>query len=353
MISIHILSIAAVYSMRAFANQANIDIEALGDQFLAYWMSSKQFVESFIFSILFAILFVLVNAISHRFKWDRFSFSRVILLKTGVYFLGALVIVFFISGVIFGLGFIDYSDYQRYQASKYEAVLLTIVPIYLIFLVILLNFIIQTAKKIGNQNLYHFLTGKYHKPVLEDRIFLFLDMKSSTTFAEQLGSQKYSRLIKDCFDDLNYLVNQFYAEIYQYVGDETVLTWKMNQGLKDARFLKVFFAFQKALRKRKHYYVKEYGTMPEFKAGAHGGELSVSEVGNIRRDIAYYGDVINTASRIQSICNQYHEHFLISGSLIQKVNVPKEIEVSSIGKLELRGRVKMEEIFAARSVSGE
>lgn len=351
MVSIQALSIAAVYSIRSFVGQANIDVEALGNPVLVYWMSSKQFVESFIFAVLFSILFVLVNELSHRKKWDRFSFSKVILLKTGVYLLGVISIVLCISAVIFGFGFLSYDEFFGYDPSIDEFILLAIIPPYLIFLVVLLNFIMQTARKIGNQNLYHFLTGRYHKPVLEERIFLFLDMKSSTTFAEQLGSQKYSRLIKDCFDDMNYLLNEFDAEIYQYVGDEMVLTWQMARGLKEARFLRIFFAFQKALEERKQYYLSEYGSMPVFKAGAHGGELSVSEVGNIRRDIAYYGDVINTASRIQSICNQFNEHFLISGELLEKVRVPGYIELAPIGKVELRGKEHLEEIYAARSTS--
>lgn len=351
MFSVYVLSVSAVYSIRAFLHQAQIDVETLNRPLLIYWISSKQFVESTIFSVLFAVLFMFINAFAVKKKWDRFTFSKVIILKTVAYLIGLAFIFLIIYGIISGFEFFAPEELNNYQLSHNEIILLVTILTFLLFLIILLNFIMQTARKIGNQNLFHFLTGKYHSPVLEERIFLFLDMKSSTTFAERLGSQKYSRLIKDCFDDMNYLVNQFDAEIYQYVGDEMVLTWQMSRGLKKARCLTIFFAFQKALKDRQQYYISEYGSLPEFKAGAHGGKLSVSEVGNIRRDIAYYGDVINTASRIQSICNQYNEYFLISEELLEKIRVPGHIQVSSIGKVELRGKEHPKEIFAVRDTS--
>jgi hypothetical protein len=41
--------------------------------------------------------------------------------------------------------------------------------------------------KLGQSVLFNYPTGKYHRSVEEDRIFMFLDMKSSTAFAESLA----------------------------------------------------------------------------------------------------------------------------------------------------------------------
>jgi class 3 adenylate cyclase len=40
----------------------------------------------------------------------------------------------------------------------------------------------------------------------------------------------------------------------------------------------------------------------------HYGHPAV-EVGDIRRDIAYHGDTLNTASRIQGLCNEFGAEF--------------------------------------------
>lgn len=346
--NINIISLMSVLSIRSFLSHTGIDVNELNDPIAKYWVSSKQLIESLLFSIFIGILFILVNELSERLKWDRFTFWKVILLKSGVYLLGFIIISFLISGIIIGFGFFPIDALQQYRFTSSILFVLGVTIIYLIFLVILLYFIIQTTKKVGSTNLMSFLTGRYHAPIVEERIFLFLDLKSSTTHAEKLGHLKFSSLIKDCFDDMNLLVDQFDAEIYQYVGDEIVLTWEMDEGISDLNFIQLFFAFRKALLQRKEYYLSEYGLVPRFKAGAHGGLITVAEVGNIRRDIAFHGDVINTAARIQSICNQYEEELLVSADLIKKVHSMNGFITASLGEIHLRGKQKTVDIVAVK-----
>ncbi len=144
---------------------------------------------------------------------------------------------------------------------------------------------------------------------------MFLDLRSSTTYAEQIGHEKFSEMIQDCFYDLAMVVEEHRAEIYQYVGDEAVLTWKMKNGLSDHNSLRAFFAFDDRLKSRSEYYREKYGFIPEFKAGLNGGEVMVAEVGEIKKEIAYHGDVLNTGARIQARCNFYGRNLLISERL--------------------------------------
>ena len=69
------------------------------------------------------------------------------------------------------------------------------------------------------------MTGKFYKPREENRIFMFVDLKGSTTIAEKIGHKKYSLLLQDCFRDFS-IVAKYNAQIYQYVGDEVVVSWK-------------------------------------------------------------------------------------------------------------------------------
>ncbi|MCP4713222.1 MAG: hypothetical protein GY869_31715, partial [Planctomycetes bacterium] len=88
-------------------------------------------------------------------------------------------------------------------------------------------FILQVSDKFGQGVLVNFLLGKYHQPKEEERIFMFLDLKSSTTYAEKLGHLRYSRLIQDCFFDITEVILRHDAVIYQYVGDEVILSWPL------------------------------------------------------------------------------------------------------------------------------
>ena len=83
-------------------------------------------------------------------------------------------------------------------------------------------------RKFGYGVLWNLITGYYRNPKEEKKVFMFLDLQSSTSIDEQLGHLKYSQLIQDCFYDLNMILNRYNAEIYQYVGDEAVLTCKLK-----------------------------------------------------------------------------------------------------------------------------
>lgn len=156
------------------------------------------------------------------------------------------------------------------------------------------------------------MMGRYRKPQVEKRIFMFMDLKGSTTHAETLGHIRYSAMVRDLFQDVNRMVPRFEAEIYQYVGDEVVLTWDLHDGPEARRCLLLFYAVQDAIKDRASVYQQRYGTVPCFKAGVHAGIVTAVEIGDIKREVAYHGDTVNTAARIQSMSNEFGRILLIS-----------------------------------------
>src|SRR5690606_14690721 len=100
--------------------------------------------------------------------------------------------------------------------------------------------------------------------------------------------------------------------VYQYVGDEIVISWKVNEKMENMSCVQFFFACEEQFLNRSEYYIKKYDLVPCFKAGLHLGKVTAVEIGEIKRDIAYHGDTLNTAARIQGMCNQYDKKILIS-----------------------------------------
>ncbi len=218
--------------------------------------------------------------------------------------------------------------------------------VYSVFITVLINFISQVNKKFGPGILLPMFFGKYHQPIVEERIFMFLDLKDSTPYAEKLGHVKFSQLIQDCFYDLNIIVADFNAEIYQYVGDEAILCWKIKEGVKDLNCIAVFFAFKEKLTENSLSYQNKYGLMPEFKAGVNVGEATIAEVGDVKREIAYHGDVLNTAARIQGVCNTYNKALLISDKLEALLDINDEYHKEPVGAVELKGKAEPVKIYS-------
>ena len=208
-------------------------------------------------------------------------------------------------------------------------------------------FILQVSEKFGRGVLLNFILGKYHRPKAEDRIFMFLDLTSSTAYAERLGHIKYSKLIQDCFYDLTKAASNCDAQIYQYVGDEVVLTWSKKQGLKNNNCIKLFFEFAETLNRKGEHYKKEFGLIPEFKAGIHLGEVTVVEVGELKKELAYHGDALNTTARIRSSCNSFNKNLLISADLLSLlIDIDKSYKVESIGICKLKGKRNVIALFS-------
>ena len=206
--------------------------------------------------------------------------------------------------------------------------------------------IIKLAKeRFGLNIMLNLILGRYRKPREEERIFMFLDLKASTTIAENLGHYEYSRFIQDCFYDLNKIIKRYNAEIYQYVGDEVVLSWPINKGLRNNNCIKLFYAYIKVLDRRSKYYKKKYGIVPYFKAGIHCGKLIIAQVGIEKKELAFHGDVINTASRIQDLCNDYNSPLLASEALLNRLALKPFFKIHPKGSIELKGKEQTVNVF--------
>lgn len=211
---------------------------------------------------------------------------------------------------------------------------------YYFFMNLMISFINQVNKKYGPGVLVPLLLGRYRAPKEEERIFMFMDLKSSTFTAERLGHLKYSAFIRDCFADINEVLYPFCAQVYQYVGDEIVITWPEAEGLRDNYCIRFYFAVKAKFAERALYYQNSYGLLPVFKAGLHTGKVTAVEIGEVKKDIAYHGDTLNTAARIQSVCNEFQKDFLASEHLINRVAVQSNLKIEHLGSVLLRGKAE-------------
>ncbi|MFA9371672.1 MAG: adenylate/guanylate cyclase domain-containing protein [Labilibaculum antarcticum] len=200
--------------------------------------------------------------------------------------------------------------------------------------------------KYGPGMLRSFLLGKYFHPKREERVFMFLDLRSSTSIAEKLGEEQYFNFLKDVFRDSTSSILLSKGEIYQYVGDEIVISWPTKKGIENANCINCFFDIRKKLKKNSKYYLDTYDVTPEFKAGLHYGYVMAGEIGVIKRDIAFSGDVLNTTSRIQSKCNDFGVDILFSKLLLSKLNLSTEsYTTQNIGEIHLRGKEQKVELY--------
>lgn len=204
--------------------------------------------------------------------------------------------------------------------------------------------------KYGPGVLGKLLTGRYHNPLEEERIFLFADINHSTAIAERLGHIRFFNLLNDFFRDITNSIIDTGGEIYQYVGDEIVISWPIKRGVHKANCIRCFYFMQEAIQKKAPKYMEKYGEVPYFKAGLHAGLVTSGEIGVIKKDIVYSGDVLNTTSRIINLCHQYETRILLSKYLLDKLNLPPhDLAPERMGIFELKGKRQKVEIYTLTS----
>ena len=278
------------------------------------------------------------SALAERFR--RRPFWAAVLLKTMTY-VAALAAIVLGIGMI--LGRLEGRPFDEFVEALPQN-LAAMATAFLLYMVII--FLRQLDRLLGPGVLLRYVTGRYHRPRREQRVFMFVDITCSTELSERLSLEAYYGLVNDFFHDVSRPVLDTRGEIYQYVGDEVVITWKLDQGVKDANCVRAFFQIDAAVRANADRYLTRYGAIPDFKAGLHSGEVIAAEMGDLKKEIAFNGETLNVTARIQGECNRLGRRLLASRSLLDRLDLPAELTAEPMGAVALRGVGEPLEIVA-------
>jgi len=214
-----------------------------------------------------------------------------------------------------------------------------------------LDTVLRLARHIKGRGAYH--VEKYAPPTSDERVFLFLDLADSTGIAERLGHEEYSRLIRACYHDLTDLVIRHRAEIYQYVGDEAVLSCSLADGLANADCLRILFAFSDKLAARREKYEASFDVQPSFRGAVDMGPVTKAKLGGVSPEIAYHGDVLNTASRILELAKVHQESLLISGRVRDAVQTVPGVVTRFVAEVVPRGKSERLRVYSVNPITSK
>ena len=262
----------------------------------------------------------------------RLSFARAVLVRACL-FTAVIVACFVLNRPIFGF----LHGFERSGLHYFGLPLLRdTVLAFVIFLVI--SEFLQMRRVIGGRTLNNLLLGRYHQPVREERVFMLVDIKGSTTLAERLGDQEAHAFITSAFFDIDQPILEHGGEVYSYVGDELIASWPLREGVDGARCVRCVLAIQDALARRADDYRRTFGTAPAVRVVLHAGPVVAGECGDAKLAIVYLGDTLNTAARIEETAKAIGRDCLISDPLLARLDLPPTLRVEPLGSFQLRGR---------------
>lgn len=281
----------------------------------------------------------------YRDKPYGFTIAAVVISFIMVVSLIAVILALVAAPLQTGKGYGDAATIESFRQYLFDPLHLKNIIVWS-GVVALTQIMLQFNTKFGEGNLWNMIKGKYQTPKMENRIFMFVDLNGSTTIAEKLGDEKYHSLLRNYFADITNPIIDNKGEIYQYVGDEVIISWKFEDGIAGWHCIDCFFAMREKIQEQAEVYMNKFGLIPEFKAGAHLGNVVVGEVGVIKRDITFSGDVLNTTSRIQGKCKEFNVPVIASGELVNALPPAEKYTITFLGSIQLRGKEKDMELNA-------
>lgn len=260
-------------------------------------------------------------------------------------FLAYLIFMVLAIGICFSITISIYDGWDIVFKSSYRYFMFffstaVVVPT---FSIGLLNII----DMIGPRHFLHFLVGTYHQPVRRDRIVLFLDMVGSTAMAERMPPEKGMALIAMFIHDAGAIFRRHQGDIVNYTGDGLVVLWPRrgaNRALASAYELHMW------VNSKRKEYLKEFGYAPDFRVGIHAGVVIMGQIGEEKLFIGLYGDVVNTAARIEQLNKSLGTKILLSRDATKFMDNHWLVRLKKVGEQDIRGRKKPVRVYTLKNI---
>jgi adenylate cyclase len=210
----------------------------------------------------------------------------------------------------------------------------------------LIIFVLRVRELLGRDIFANMLISKYRKPVVEERVFLFIDLVDSTAFAERNGDLRAQQYLSALFTAFAEPVRRHKGAIDDYIGDAAIITWPLKRGIEKARCVSCVFEIFDVIEASAEKWLKAYGQVPRLRAALHGGTIITAEIGVDHHKIAYFGDTVNTTARLETMCRSLNRPILISADLASRIEMPETVAVEALGTHALRGRGQMLKVMS-------
>ena len=307
------------------------------------------YINGIVIGVLLALLFSFYEFILFSGSIKKLKFYKIFLIRVILYSLTVFGTIFLVL-VVYRMLYYDLNFYAVLKSDEFNTYLVkkdfNVLIAYTLGIITIVNFTMQMNRKMGQGVLWSFITGAYYHPREVERIIMFISIKDAKHIIEKLGRLKYHKYLKEIHFDITDSIIYHKGEIYEYVDNDVVVIWRKSNGMEQANCIRLFFFIRNKIDAEKIKYFEKYGVIPRFHASLHMGTLIRGEIGDVKSEIRYSGDAMNTTARILGQTTGENE-FLISSNLLNKLELPILYEASHFAEVKLKGK---ENILSLHSV---
>jgi adenylate cyclase len=212
---------------------------------------------------------------------------------------------------------------------------------------VLVNFTRVISFKIGRGVLIDFILGVYQKPRLVERVFLLLQITNANQLLKEYTLESYHNFLNKIYKEIAIAAMYNGGYVYEYVDNQIILYWKAPKRGWQSHLFPCYNAILAVMKNNEAYFNKAYNLVPKLVCVAHGGEVVQAEIGELKTEIVFHGDVLNTVGRMMQVAIERGKVLVISEYVQQHIiNKEESVQINSIGQIALRGKQQPVDLFS-------
>lgn len=206
------------------------------------------------------------------------------------------------------------------------------------------------------------LFGQYVSPEVQEKLVrerahltgerkviavLFSDLRGFTTLSEGRTPSEVVELLNRYFDRMVAAINKHGGTVDKFIGDAVMATFGGLLPVENPAAA----ALDAALEMRRELKALN-AELPGLDngIGVHFGEVLQGPIGSTeRKEFTVIGDVVNTASRLESATKELKAHIVLSDALVNALPESRRAELVKLGDVMLKGKEKPVTTWAPKS----
>lgn len=175
---------------------------------------------------------------------------------------------------------------------------------------------------------------------------LFCDVKGFTSLSEKYEAEKLVTNLNELFKEIVNIIFENEGTVDKFIGDCVMAYWGDMTSSEENEFLAVKTALEikQKVDELKIKNAAEDKIVFDVKIGINTGEAILGLAGTDKiMSYTAMGDAVNVAARLETACSQYEKDILISKTTYDCVK--DKIEASNIGKISIKGKDEMIEVY--------
>ncbi|MCZ6634133.1 MAG: response regulator [bacterium] len=180
------------------------------------------------------------------------------------------------------------------------------------------------------------------------------DIRDFTTFSESVTCEACYAFLNSYFTVMEPGIRKFGGFVYQYVGDEIMALFKLEEDQYADNAVRAAVEIQNRILVDYNLKREEKGSAPiRIGVGLNTGPVAIGVAGTSERmDACAFGSAVNLAARCEGLTKELDASIILTEHTYRHLNRPDAFDIRDLGMTSIRGLAEAVHLYAVLDVEG-